>query len=204
MNCGLSNLDTLKKWLLPASEQSGSDFDDALQQLGQGIAGMFEGHCNRKFERTVGNTEQFPADRLIHIASRIPLESVASVQTRTDATASWETLTDQPRQIDEDPGILYFGSLLGSQLTQVKITYTGGYWFETLEPTDGGYPTTQPSGSTLIPAALLLAFKQQCAFAWHNREKLGIELEGTPESSALGNIELTDEVKQLLQQFIRY
>jgi len=45
---------------------------------------------------------------------------------------------------------------------EVRFTFTGGYFFEQLEPEDEGYPTVQPPGSAPLPKGLRLAWLNHC------------------------------------------
>jgi hypothetical protein len=212
MNAGLSNLATLKAWLLPAGMQAATDYDVKLGLLGTGILGQFEKHCNRRFLRVENEIEMLPADRTKHVVARYPIETVAKVEVQQTMVDGWAELSNSGLVVNrlDSAGIIYFYGQQGWQRGMMRITYTGGYWFEPLEPDDEGYPTDQPAGAALVPDDLRLAWLLQCEHIWRIGDKLGLAIGEKPEqqrairSGAGGVVELADEVRDKLSGFIRY
>lgn len=212
MNLGLGNLDSLKTHCLQASAQADTSFDDVLAAIGKGVAAAMQGYCNRDFARASGKIDQFSADRSYWIARAYPVEALTSLETQDSYGGAWtaQTLSSVLASSALDRGLIDFGGQLGSSLTRARLTYTGGYFFETLEPDDEGYPTATPAGSTALPDDLRLAWLTQCNAWFIKRDKLNlISAAGqVPEAAgviaALAARPLEPEVKAMLQSFIRW
>lgn len=206
MNAGLSNLATLKAWLLAPSLLASTEYDDQIAAIGLGVAAQLEKFCARQFARTVGDVFECTADREHVTLPRYPVEAVATVE-QSDADAAWSELSDAIQQRALDRGMLYFGTQLGTYLSRIRITYTGGYFWEQAEPSDEeNYPTEVPEGSTALPADLLLAWKLQCEHVWAQRDKLGLNLGQEPsQSSSIASIvPLLEVVKEQLRPHQRF
>lgn len=212
MNAGLANLDTLKRQLLAEALQSSTQFDTALTNVGLGVAAQLEKFCNRKFARTVADTFTCYADRSLIILPRYPVESVSAIAQKSDEATGFVSLGSVSSiiaSIDSDRGILQFGAQLGSYLEQVRITYTGGYFWNILEPTDGGYPTALPAGATALPDDLKLAWLLQSAYAWQVKDKLGADITTTGSAApnvagSLAGLDLVPAVKEMLNPHRRF
>lgn len=201
----LSNLITLKTHVLPAEEVGGADFDSALQILGSGIARQLEQYCHRRFERATGLQAEIQADRSFVALPVYPIETVTAAELRATRDDSWADISGRITHLNEEAGLVYFDSIVGPYMSRIRITWDGGYWFDSTEDESG----TQPGGSTLLPDDLKLAWLQQCAFAWQQTEKLGIPLEGMPPAdkqkgaSGLEQIALLPAVKETLKNYQR-
>lgn len=208
MNAGLSNLASLKQFILPGSLAAASTQitpDAVILAIGLMVAGMFDNECNRKLAYAAGDTDEFSGDRDHWYLSRYPLVAITSVQMRYFTADSWTDITGQPLTVSNPTGLLHFGYTLGTQPLRVQVTYSGGYWFETLEPTDAGYPSTQPSGSQALPGALQGAFYVQCSEVWNKRDKLGLGISTAPDQFiAVGKLDLSPIVKRALQPYRRF
>jgi len=211
MNAGLSNLATLKAWLLPASMQASTDYDTQILAIGAGVRGRLEQHCNRKFLRAENAIEYFQADRTKHVVERYPVESIAKIEVQQTLADGWAELSNSGLLVNQldDAGLLYFYGQQGWQRGMMRVTYTGGYFVEQLEPTDEGFPTAIPAGATALPDELLLAWSLQCEHVWTQRDKLGLAIAEHPKAlrgvqPALGALGLLPDVKGLLGSFIRY
>jgi hypothetical protein len=203
MDLGLGNLIELKRRLLPATMLAQTTYDGAVAQIGRGVAGLFDAHCNRQFARLAGAVEQFNAERMNYILSRYPIETITTVEERSDMTSGWIALavTDLIQNRDDSAGLLQFASVQGIYLDQIRVTYTGGYWYDTTEDGTG----VQPVGSTLLPYDVKEAWFLQCQEIWDKRDKLGLSLIAKPETdSAVGKMQLTEITKTMLQGRIRY
>jgi len=205
MNAGLSNLATLKGYLLPGTMQSDTQFDAKLALIGLGVAGLMETFCNRLFAYAAGDTVIFTGDRPHFYLPRYPFVSVAAVEMRYFDTDGWTAIDGQPIQTNPGTGLIQFGFEVGRRPLQVRVTYTGGYFYETKESTDIGYPTAVPSGATALPATVQLAWLTQCAEHWNKSDKLGAGLISEPDrEAATGALKLSPGVREMLQPFIRY
>jgi hypothetical protein len=206
MNAGFSNLKTLKQTLLP-SLKADIGFDQVILALGLGVAAQFGNFCNRKFSRVVGDTAVFSADRCEFVLPRTPLETVSQAELKIKETDGW-VVQDSAfiRAIDQGNGIVNTGSTdVGPWFGQVRFTYTGGYFWETLEPDDANYPSAVPAGAAVIPADLYQAWLLQCRHLWSLMDKLGTDLlaDGSEKSIRFPE-EFAPTVEKTLGQYIRY
>jgi hypothetical protein len=176
MDAGFSNLSYLKDRLLLASDAAGAIYDEPVLALGRSVASFFESHCDREFARVVDHVYEAPADRNFVIVPRYPIDSVASAFVRDNLVDGWKA--QEILNILPDSGLVYFVSDVGIYGSTVKITYTGGYWWDTSEDNSG----TQPVGSTPIPQGLVLLWVQFCKYLWdrssiENSAKAGFSTE---------------------------
>jgi hypothetical protein len=210
MNAGLSNLATLKGWLLADSLQATTEYDAEIVAIGLGVLGVFEKYCDRKFARVAADTFDCQANRDHVILPRYPLEVVTLVEIRESGEAAFVTLTGASiTNLGEKSGMVYFDSEPGTYFDRIRFTYTGGYFFEQLEPDHEDYPTTPPAGAELLPDALQIAWRLQCEHVWKLHDKLGTAIaqsgagEGTLLGLSLPGLELLPLVKQTLDSYRR-
>ncbi len=213
MNAGLSNLITLKSWLLPAGLVAATTYDVQIAAIGKGVAAELERYCNRKFLRTVADTFECSADLRHQVLPRYPIEALTKIEIRYSLADGWAdqgVISDLVWNIAEQAGLVTFPIRPGFNQARLRFTWTGGYFFETLEPTDGGYPTAVPSGSFALPADLILAWQLQCEHIWTQRDKLGLAIgkdvhsENARVIPSLAQIELLPTVRAKLVPLIRY
>lgn len=211
MNAGLTNLDRLKKHLLVAGTLAGeTKWDQVITDIGQGVAALFDAGINRDLVYQEDCEILFTGDRSHYVLPRYPLVSVKSIQMRYYDAQPWADISGQPMRSNGKSGILYFGGELGSEALQVKIVWTGGYWFEQREPEgDDGYPSVIPAGATLLPSDLTAAFLLQCRAVWQAIDKSGADILTTGSSSqfvtgSLSGMDLLPMVKQVLNEYVRY
>jgi len=216
MNCGLTNLNTLKKHLLAGSLDGETKFDPVIAMIGLGVAGLFDTFCNRKLAWMESEVVTYSGDRPHMYLPRYPIRQVRSVNMRYFQTDTWCEITGQPITVNFESGMIHFGYTLGRFPLQVQTVWDGGYWFETLEPEVEGYPSTAPAANAadpnslparffLLPDVLRSAFLFQCEAIWSARDKLGIGLIDKPGSqSEMGRLEISPLVKMMLQPFVRY
>lgn len=211
MDLGLGNLIELKRQLLPAAMLAQTTYDVLIAALGKGLAAQFEKHCNRKFARVASETDEIAADRASWIVSRYPLESISAFEMRSDLSTGWVSLGDVNSTIinwDADSGLIEFGTVQGIYLQQLRITYTGGYWYDTAETEN----TSQPAGSTIVPGDLKLAWYLHARLAWQTIDKLGTNLlaaglatgANPPPALTLPGLDASPEVIGILRRFMRY
>jgi hypothetical protein len=210
MNVGLGNLTELKGQLLAASLRSDTNYDAVITGIGLGVADLFDQFCNRTFARTVGKTDVFSADRRHWYLNCYPVEEITSVGISDDQADGFTASTLPPsgssmiQQMQLDQGYVMFVAIQGYFFSRIRVTYTGGYWFPVLEPTDANYPDTQPAGAAPLPAAVKTAWYLQCQHLWKRWDKLGAQIAEDPEGkTALDKLEMTPMVKQLLNPFRR-
>lgn len=205
MNAGLSNLATLKNFLLAQSLQINTSYDAAkILPIGLGIAGLMNTYCGRNFGYNAAAVEIFSGDRPHWYLSFFPVLSVASVSMRYFITDAWTNISGEPIQWNQNTGLLSFGYTLGRFPLQIQVCYAGGFTYEQLEPTDEGYPTQQPAGTTPLPPDVQLAWLLQCAEVWNKIDKLGAGIATEPDKFTLtGALKLSDGVKEILQPYRR-
>lgn len=207
MNAGLANLDTLKRQLLAPALRGDGAYDATMLNLGLGVAARFERVANRSWQRTAGDTWQASANRLVYVLPRYPIETLTSIEIRDSFSDVWTALTlpDVVGSLDGSAGLVELVDIQGSAHSELRFTWTGGYWWETAEPTDSVYPTTQPTDSVALPADLKMAWLLQCEEIWARRDKLGTGIAMAPgERSKLGDLDLIPDVEEALRRFIRH
>jgi hypothetical protein len=212
MNIGLGNLTELKGQLLAASLRSDTNYDAVITGIGLGMANLFDRYCNRTFCRTVGKQDVFSADRRHWYLSAYPVETITGNEKCDDLKDGFVSFPLPPdgssliQQSQLDQGYIMFISIQGYYFSRIRITYTGGYWFDPSDPSDPSYsgPQTMPAGATLLPAAVKSAWYLQCQQVWKRIDKLGAQISENPEGqTTLDNMELAPMVKQLLRPFKR-
>lgn len=204
MDLGLGNLVELKRHLLAAGLVTGTTYDTVVTAIGKGVAMSFDCYCNRKFARLVGDVEIFSADRTHYFLRRAPVESVSAVALQDDTVSGWQaqTVNDVIINREDASGQIIFGTVLGVEMTKVKVTYTGGFWYDTTEDATG----VQPSGSTLLPQDVKLAWLLQCQQIWNSRDKLGSSIAASPTDGQvdMGGLELIPQARMILDRYKRY
>jgi hypothetical protein len=220
MNCGLGNLDSLRRHLLPATMQADVSFDPVITDIGKGVARLMDRHCNRAFSYKEGAMRIFGGDRDHYYLDHFPVVIISQVQLRYFRADNWADISGQPLSENDETGLLHFGYTLGIPPIQVQVTWTGGYWFETAEPSDPTYPSTiplaiqeaqannpgaLPSDAYLLPDDLRLAWLLQSREVWNKIDKTGMGLVDKPDQQTLtGALDLSPQVKGMLQPYIRY
>ena len=215
MNCGLGNLDSLRRHLLPGTMQDSRDFDATIADIGLGVAALIDQHTNRQMTYGEHITQIFRGARAHWYVPAFPVVSFEKVELRFFAADAWTDISGQPLSINEETGLLSFGYTMGVDPIQVRATWTGGYWFETAEPGEDGYPSTIPGlitsctalpfGRFLLPADVRLAWLIQCREIWNKVDKLGVGIADKPDAqSATGTLVLTPGVKEMLRGYVRY
>jgi hypothetical protein len=136
MNAGLGSLTDLKTRLLPAQSRAQTDSDAEILALGLGTARWFERYCDRRFARFVNDTYLCRADCSFVVLPRYPLESVASVETLTIGETVWTPLVES-WQLYPDAGLVDLVGAFGSTAQQLRLTYTGGWWWDETEDGTG-------------------------------------------------------------------
>jgi hypothetical protein len=206
MNCGLTNLESLRKHLLASTMAGERGFDNVITDIGQGVAALIEAGINRDLGYLADAEILFTGDREHYVVPRYPLVSVKSVQMRYFDSQPWQDISGQPIRTNAKSGIVYFGGTLGTEALQVRMVWTGGYWWETLEPEEEGYPSVMPTGATALPNDLRAAFLLQCRAVWQLIDKLGTDLLKSESGAAatLQSMTMIPMVKQMLNEYTRY
>jgi hypothetical protein len=233
MNAGFSNLDYLKRQLLANTLKNDKSFDDKLLAIGRGVASSFDRYCNRELSYAQGLQEVFTGDRPFWYTRRKPVTQFTKVELRFFRPDAWTDISGQPVSADEEKGLIHFGYTLGQNPLQVRLTYNGGFYFNTLEPDAANYLDPMSAAyfaaipadisanqagidpnKFLLPGPnnensdLLLAWVTQCRKAWEAIDKVGNNILGvgskTGGSEALVSLELVPQVKETLKYYRRY
>lgn len=162
MDAGFSNLGWLKRRVLLPADAAGTGYDEAVLALGQGVASLFEAECGRKFARAEGDTYECNPCSGFAVLPRYPLEAVTKIELRSTASGSWVEQTAAGLNYNRTSGVATFYDMVPSRGDVARITYTGGYWWDTSEDSTG----TMPAGAEALPHALLLAWTNACKFIW--------------------------------------
>ena len=165
-----------------------------------------EQFCNLEFERLVDDQVVFGADRSSFILPRYPVEAITAVELKLTDEDGWEAqeLT-YIRSTSPLSGLVYLPESpdAGKYWSQVRFTYTGGYWFETLEPDEEGYPSALPAGARALPHDLRLVWLTQCREVWNKLDKLGTGLVDKPDAqTALAELDFSPMVKRMLGNYM--
>lgn len=173
MNAGFSNLATLKPLVLPTGQVATTQFDSLVAGVGLGVAAAIGAWCNRDFAWNATILEDYTAEKSIYVLRRYPYYRIAKVELSNGLDNNGDTQWDDQGigfilSQDRDSGIVQFAASFTSWLFRLRFTYSGGFWWEPLEPflpdgvtTTPGYPTTKPTGSALVPPDLFYAWAQQ-------------------------------------------
>jgi hypothetical protein len=202
MNIGLGNLTELKGQLLAASLRADTNYDAAITAIGQGVAGQIDHYCNRRFAWLENDSDQFRADRRHYYLKRYPVASITQCQRQDTLTDGWLNLpvTDLIQQWNLQIGYISFIALQGYEFSQLLVTYTGGFWFDTTEDGSG----VMPAGATLLPADVKFAWYLQCQNVWRQWDRLGNQIAEAPESQTSGQtLQLAPFVRELLDDHRR-
>jgi hypothetical protein len=209
MNCGLGNLDTLKQHLLAPALRATRTYDVQLAALGLGIAASFEKYCNRKFARVENDKHVCTADRDHTYVPRYPMEVFTSIELKADINIGWEMQTGLVLNVNEASGLVYWGAGISFQWAQMRVTYTGGFFFETLEPDDANYPSAAPTGAAALPDDLRLAWILQCKHVWQTIDPRGQKIVAEEKlaravpQQVFGDMDLIPEVISILVSYRR-
>lgn len=188
-------LTQLKTRLVVNSAQvSRTTWDDTITQIGSGVARAIEQFCNRKFERVENETDEFTADRMLWCLQRYPVESIASIAQRDGLQSGWVdqgSVNSFVQDWSPESGLVQFGSNLGSALSRVRVTYTGGYAIASM------------------PEDVVEAWYLQCKDVFNLTDPLGqgIAAGALPERAiggVLSDLKLSPQVKGMLMGHVRF
>jgi hypothetical protein len=205
MIAGLTNLDTLKKHLLATTLQAETRFDQVITDIGLGVAAQFENFCNRQFARVVDDVATFQADRSSFILPRYPVEAITLVEVKQKDSGAWITQDLELIQSSSlASGVIYLPEEIdaGRFWHEIRFTFTGGFWWEPLEPDDDGYPSAAPAGAKPLPNDLRLAFLLHCREIWNKLDKLGAGLVDKPDTQTmLSSLDFPTAVRRTLLNY---
>lgn len=197
---GLGTLGQLKRFILNSGIVAETTYDEALTFLGKGVAAAIDKFTNRTLKRGTSITEDFRGGTDLLLLARFPVESVTSVGLKTSGESSFTTQTSIVDTTALESGVLLLVSTVGTERDQLRVTYDGGYWYDTTDDDSG----TQPTGSALLPHDIKMAWLLQCQHIWAKRDALGIQHVESPElRTTLTNLDLIPQVKMMLEPYRR-
>src|SRR5437879_1893918 len=139
-------------------------YDTLLTSAIEAVSSRFDNITNRTLARTVGTTQEFPADKTELILSCYPLETVTKLELKSNETDGWLEQTGTEYLI-RNACVVSLSSRLGTWRDQGRITYTGGYVLP---------GTTTGAGQTALPDDLEQAAVEQVAYWFRNKDTLGL------------------------------
>ena len=157
MNAGLSSLAKLKQAILPDSMRQSAMWDDTLVALGLGVADAIEAHLDRKLARVVGDTAECDAQRIFVSVPRYPVTAWTEVEMQSEPNGTWEDISGQVTRYMSHAGMVLFRTTPGDESATIRVTYTGGFWWDTDEEGAG----EMPEGALPLPPALFTAWSMQ-------------------------------------------
>lgn len=204
MDAGFGGVTVLKQRLLAESLRSRTDWDETLAAIGRAVVTLFERHCNRLFGFSDQARDTFPAHLVCWTLRRYPVYRLEKLELQGVGGDWRETDITHIRWIDPQAGLIDFATALGSAYELGRVTYSGGYWWDTSE--DGsGIP---PPGIEQLPPDLREAWLIQSEAVWSARDRLGLRItqSGSPatEQQALVQLQLVPMVRDILQPYIRW
>lgn len=203
MNAGLANLATLKRHLLPDTWETETSMDAILLDLGRGVASQMEEFCARKFGRVVNVTYEQQADTILIQLPRFPIEGTPVVEIRYQGSSVWEAQVGVFDNVAASVGLLYLTYPLGTSRDRIRVTYTGGFWWNAADAPDAD--EVLPDGATELPAGLQFNWLLQCQHILAARELLGLRTLPSGKAAlavtAEAQIQLLQTVKDALQPY---
>lgn len=196
-----STLTALKAFVLPSPLQDRSDYDAALQQIGEGVAEAFDRFCDRKLRRAVDDSFIVSGRSTVCVLPRYPVESITRTETREDYSAAWVEETGLVDLLFARSGVLDI-TPSGGEHSQLKVIFTGGYFVDLTGDTD------LPSGATAMPSDLMLAWQLQCKHVFDIMDKDGESFRDADRGLggalvSLLNIDLLPAVENRLRTYKR-
>jgi hypothetical protein len=201
----LGTLGQLKRRLINAGEVADTTYDETITAIGRGMAALFDTYCNRTLKRGVSITEDFRGNTDLLLLARYPVESVASIGLQEVGESTFTTQTDIVDTVGLNSGVLQLVSQLGTKNSRIRVTYSGGYWYDNTDDGTGSLP----SGATLLPYDLQDAWFLACQHVWTS-----LDIKGVAHTSAkvpgyefintrLSLLDLPPLIKTVLNQYRR-
>lgn len=180
------------------------DFDASLTALGLGVVEMIEGFCNRKFAFG-SDTHEEEASRVVISVPRYPVAEWSGVDLRDTPGDEWSDISSSVTRYESTSGIIYFRHSPGNDIQSLRVTYTGGFWWDTSEDE----PELMPEGAKPLPYALCSAWVMQVQAIAETRDLFGTQAATAAQKAANKNAyrpeaELLPMVEVMLRPFRRF
>jgi hypothetical protein len=157
VNAGLSSLTKLKAAILPDSMRANAMWDDTLIALGLGVADAIESYLDRKLGWMVDDVTEYDAERVVVGVPRYPVLAFTAVELQSTPGATWESIGGSVMRFMPKAGLISFQHSPANEFGTIRVTSTGGFWWDESEEADG----TMPEGATPLPGALFTAWAMQ-------------------------------------------
>lgn len=157
MNAGLSSLTRLKLAILPEQMRSSAMYDETLAALGLGVADAIEAYLDRKLAWMEDDTCECDAQRIFIGVPRYPVRTWSAVEMQSSPTGEWDDISGQVSRFQSLSGLVIFRRSPGDDSATIRVTATGGYWWDTSEEGDG----VMPEGAYPLPVGLTAAWTMQ-------------------------------------------
>lgn len=169
--------------------------DTLLTNFCNWVSTRFNEHCNRVLARTVGVTDEFPADVLEIPLRCYPVEAITAWHLKTTESEGWVAQTGVECLV-RAACVVCLKAPPGDVTQVCRVTYTGGYVL----------PGTSPgAGQTALPYVIEQACIEQVAYLYQNRSRLGVTSMSAEGGSLqqFAQLDLLPSVKASLQGFRR-
>lgn len=185
MNVGFSSLTKAKALLLPAATRTNPMWDDQIITLGLTVAELIEGHCARKLAWVEGDTFETEANRIVISVPRYPVIEWTALEMQTEPGATWEDVSDSILRYEAASGLLHFRTPPGDVSQTLRVTFMGGFYWDTTEDATG----TAPEGAPALPNVFLSAWTLQMQAIAQAMDLFGAAA-GKPQSKGNENTRL--------------
>lgn len=203
MNAGLSSLLKLKTAILPDLMRSSPMYDDALSALGLGVADAFETYLDRKLAWVEDDTCECDAQRIFVAVPRYPVRVWSAVEMQSSPAGEWDDISGQVTRYQSLSGLVIFRRAPGDDSATIRVTSSGGYWWDTSEEGDG----VMPVGAFPLPPALFTAFAMQVQAHCNALDLFGAQagkdVLGSASNLLANALALTPAVEVMLKPFRR-
>ena len=203
LDLGLGTLGQLKRFIIGADATS-TTYDEAITLIGRGAAGLIDRHCNRTFKRSAAAVEDFRGGAEVLVLARYPLEAITSIGLKAAGESAFTTQSGVVDTYAVESGVLLLSSAVGTHQDQLRVTYAGGYWYDTTDDESG----TMPTGATLLPYDITAAWLLQCQQIWQSRDDIGIAHvttggDGALLNTRLGVLKIIPQAEDILEPYRR-
>jgi hypothetical protein len=189
----LAQLTTLKTRL--GLEIADTDDDTLLSNFLAHASGRFELECNRTFGRREDCTEEFGGNESELRPSRYPIEEVSLFELKISEVTGWVEQASVDYVLRRGC-VVSLGGALGTERSQLRLTYTGGY----VLPGD-----TADTGQTELPDDLEQACVEQVVYWFQRKDQLGLT-SVSGEGGSIQNfssLDLLPHVRAVLKRYER-
>jgi len=136
------------------------------------------------------------------------VEAVTALDIRRSGQADYVSILEQLANFEPASGLLLFTKILGTYRDLVRVTFTGGYWWDTWDTGDDGSADTLPEGATALPEDLFTAWTLQVQDSMQKMDLLNAggsrHVEDKAKEMTLLDLQLLPQVQNILRSYIRH